>query len=46
MLSQPSAARNAWYGAERTCADPLGPGAVPVAKKIADCQYVCWIPAS
>ena len=32
MLIQPSLAWNAWYGAVRTCADPIGPGDSPVAK--------------
>jgi hypothetical protein len=37
MLIQPSAVGKAWYGAARTCADPPGPGEMPMAKKIAAC---------
>ena len=46
MLIQPSAVRNAWYGAVSRCAEPVGPGDTPVAKKLAACQYVCWSAAS
>ena len=38
MLIQPSAVRNAWYGAVSRCAEPVGPGDSPVANQIAACQ--------